>query len=255
MSPPKDVPIIDVSPIVSSPVFPSPSAEQREVGRKIVDAFRIFGAAHFIGHGISQIVQTELLQSTQEFFSQPEEAKLALHVKNGGVAWRGYLPYGGEGTHGSVDQKEGIYFGPEHPDSHPQAGLPLHGKNQFPDASIPGMRPAVLQYINDVTELGKSISDALSLGLGLEGNFMRENYLQQEPLVFFRAWKYETREQQGNEESWGIGAHSGASRQKSYSFAGSHPSSIRFRIFDDPQTDFSWAAGTRVIHRTMFLLT
>ena len=57
------------------------------------------------------------------------------------------MPLGGEGTRGRVDHKEGIYFGPEHPEGHPHAGLPLHGRNQFPDeASVPGMRETVLQY-------------------------------------------------------------------------------------------------------------
>lgn len=210
MSSDNDIPLIDISALVSSPLAPSPSAEQIEVARKIYDAFHTSGFIQITGHGISENLQKNLLQSTEQFFAQPEEAKLALHVKNGGVAWRGYMPYGGEGTRGRVDQKDGMYFGPEHPDDHPQAGLPLHGKNQFPDATVPEMRPAVLRYIEEVTEMGKTISDALSLALGLDGHFIRDNYLQAEPVVFFRAWKYERRvEEQSNGESWGIGEHSG----------------------------------------------
>lgn len=35
------------------------------------------------------------------------------------------MPRGGEATHGFTDHKEGMYFGPEHEDSHHHAGLPL----------------------------------------------------------------------------------------------------------------------------------
>ncbi|KAF9468448.1 hypothetical protein BDZ94DRAFT_1184148 [Collybia nuda] len=202
------IPVIDISPFASSPLSTSPSAEQIEVANKIYEAFHSSGFIQIIGHGISEDLQNKLLQSTEQFFARPEEEKMVLHVKNGGVAWRGYMPYGGEGTRGRVDQKEGIYFGPEHPDDHPQIGLPLHGKNQFPDATVPEMRPAVLQYIKEVSEMGKTISDALSLALGMDGHFIRDNYLQAEPLVFFRAWKYKRVEDDSEGGVWGIGEHS-----------------------------------------------
>lgn len=56
-------------------------------------------------------MQESLVKSTHALFDLPLEDRLALHVKNGGVAWRGYMPHGGEGTHGRVDQKEGFYLG------------------------------------------------------------------------------------------------------------------------------------------------
>src|SRR6202008_530350 len=107
--------------------------------------------------------------------------KLALHVRKAGVAWRGYMPLGGEHTHGKLDHKEGMYFGPEQSADHPQAGMPLHGKNQFPDDALPDMRATVLTYIDQVTDLGKTICDAISLSLGLDGQFIRGHYLQPEP--------------------------------------------------------------------------
>jgi isopenicillin N synthase-like dioxygenase len=38
------------------------------------------------------------------------------------VTWtsRGYMPMGGERTHGSVDHKEGLYLGPDHGPNHPR---------------------------------------------------------------------------------------------------------------------------------------
>jgi isopenicillin N synthase-like dioxygenase len=119
-------------------------------------------------------------------------------------------PYGGEGTRGYVDQKSGIYFGPEYPSDHPQAGLPLHGKNQFPDARIPEMRHAVLEYIQEVLRLGDTICAAISVSMGFEPAFFKEKYLKEEPVAFFRSWKYQLGEEaELDGPMWGIGEHSG----------------------------------------------
>jgi isopenicillin N synthase-like dioxygenase len=203
------IPVIDISPFLASPIA-SPSAEALKVAHDINKAFSTWGFCQITGHKVSTNIQKDLVRHTKDFFAQPEALKLALHVKNGGVAWRGYMPQGGEGTHGNVDQKAGMYFGPEHPSDHPQSGLPLHGKNQFPDATVPGMRPAVLQYIEQVTELGKAVCDALSLSFQLDGHFIRDKYLQPEPVAFFRTWKYAlSAEVPEGQQAWGIGEHSG----------------------------------------------
>lgn len=214
------IPVIDITPLLSSPLSPSPTNEAMKVSRYIYDACSTWGFFQITGHNVSVDVQRDLVQCTKDFFAQTEEQKLALHVQNGGVAWRGYMPHGGEGTHGRLDQKSGMYFGPEHPDDHPQAGLPLHGNNQFPDETIPAMRPAVIEYIKQVTELGKTISDALSLSLGLDGNFIRDNYFQPEPVAFFRAWKYSLGPEVPEGEAWGIGEHSGTLNYRLYKSTG-----------------------------------
>ncbi|GBE87209.1 hypothetical protein SCP_1004560 [Sparassis crispa] len=119
------------------------------------------------------------------------------------------MPLGGEGTHGRVDRKEGMYFGPEHPDDHRHTGMPLHGKNQFPDATIPAMRPTILQYIDEIVALGTLVCAAMSISLGLDAHCIRDNYLLPEPVALFRAFKYSPRsESQTNGEVWGIGEHS-----------------------------------------------
>ncbi|KAJ7104545.1 hypothetical protein C8R43DRAFT_1140983 [Mycena crocata] len=162
-------------------------------------------------HPVSDELQSSLLTSAQMFFALPDADKLALDVRNGGVAWRGYMPLGGEGTHGRVDRKEGIYFGPEHADNHPLVGMPLHGQNQFPsEAQVPSMRKAVLEYIAAVTQVGIAVVAGLSLGLGLEAGYLQERLLKPEPVALFRCFKYATLESVGGEEPvFGIGEHSG----------------------------------------------
>lgn len=141
------------------------------------DAFTTWGFCQIVGHNVSPALRSALLANARTFFDLPLDEKMEFHVKKGGVAWRGYMPQGGEGTHGRIDQKEGIYAGPEHPDTHPQTGLPLHGKNQFPDKTIPQMRNVVLEYIEKVSELGKVVCDAISMSLGMDRNFVRDNFL------------------------------------------------------------------------------
>lgn len=116
-------------------------------------------------------------------------------------------PWGGEGTKGRTDQKEGFYGGPElrSTDEHPLKGLPTYGENQFPDDDVPEMRKFVLEYIDKVTELGLTISDAMSVGLGLEKGEVRRRFLEPEPVQLFRAFKYSARE---GVHSNGIGEHS-----------------------------------------------
>jgi isopenicillin N synthase-like dioxygenase len=142
-----------------------------------------------------------------KFFSLSPQKKEVLHLKNGGWAWRGYMPWGGEGTKGSTDQKEGFYGGPElkFEDEHPLKGMPTYGENQFPDEDVPEMRKLVLEYIEKVTKLGLMISDAMSVGLGLEKGEVRRRVLEPEPIQLFRSFKYSARE---GVESCGIGEHS-----------------------------------------------
>jgi isopenicillin N synthase-like dioxygenase len=117
------------------------------------------------------------------------------------------MPWGGEGTKGNTDQKEGFYGGPEltFTDEHPLKGMPTYGKNQFPDEHVPEMRTLVLEYIRKITELGLVISDAMSVGMGLEKGELRRRFLDPEPIQLFRAFKYSARE---GVDSCGIGEHS-----------------------------------------------
>lgn len=107
------------------------------------------------------------------------------NVRDGGVAWRGYMLLGGEHTHGCVNWKEELYVGPKHANGHSLTSLPLHSKNQFPNKLLPGMRPAVLEYVNEVVELEHTLTNVFSLGLGLNENELRKLWLNLEPVVLF----------------------------------------------------------------------
>jgi isopenicillin N synthase-like dioxygenase len=121
------IPIIDISPFRSNQPSKgnSPSEECTQTAREIYSAFSQWGFCLIKNHGIPEDLRNQFFQAPEEFFILPDERKIELHVQKGGVAWRGFMPRGGEATHGFTDHKEGMYFGPEHQDSHHHAGLPL----------------------------------------------------------------------------------------------------------------------------------
>ncbi|KIM26518.1 hypothetical protein M408DRAFT_330495 [Serendipita vermifera MAFF 305830] len=70
------------------------------------------------------------------------------------------------------------------------------------------MRPAMLSYIDQVTNLGKCLSDEVSLSLGLDVNYMREKFLSPEPVAIVRCFKYYAPENVPNGKPvWDIGEH------------------------------------------------
>jgi isopenicillin N synthase-like dioxygenase len=200
------VPVIDSTPLFASDSFSSP--ESLATVSQIHSAFSTWGIFILTGtNSIPPSLTNSLRTALSKFFSLTPQKKEELHLRNGGWAWRGYMPWGGEGTKGSTDQKEGFYGGPElnRNDDHPLKGMPTYGENQFPDEDVPEMRKLVLEYIEKVTELGLAISDAMSVGLGLEKGEVRKRVLEPEPIQLFRAFKYSGRE---GVESCGIGEHS-----------------------------------------------
>lgn len=202
------IPVIDVSPLFTpSETLTSPAV--REAIAQIHSAFSTWGVFILTGtHTIPPHLTASLRAALYAFFSLTPEKKEQIHLRKGGWAWRGYMPWGGEGSAGNVDQKEGFHGGPEFRpgvDDEALAGLPTYGRNQFPDADVPELRGLVLEYIDRVTELGLALGDIVSVGLGLGERHVREELLSPQPVQLFRAFRYSGREGVG---SCGIGEHS-----------------------------------------------
>jgi isopenicillin N synthase-like dioxygenase len=120
-----------------------------EIGR----ACRDLGFFYATGHGIGADTLTALEHSSRRFFALPEARKMEIAMARGGRAWRGYFPVGGELTSGKPDLKQGLYFGEElgEDDARVVAGLPLHGRNLFPE-DVPELKPAVLRFMREATD-------------------------------------------------------------------------------------------------------
>jgi isopenicillin N synthase-like dioxygenase len=196
------VPIIDISALISR------SDERYFVASQIKQACRECGFFYIVGHGVDEGLQQRLEKLSRQFFAQNLETKMKIRMACGGKAWRGYFPVGGELTSGKPDLKEGIYFGAELGEEHPQvqAGTPMHGSNLFP-LNIPQLRETVLEYMQAMTQLGHTLMAGIALSLGLEESYFADRYTC-DPLILFRIFNYPPDSSLSDgTKSWGVGEH------------------------------------------------
>ncbi len=195
------IPIIDLAPFLNG--------RSRDVVNEIRDACAEYGFFCIRNHGVSLELQARLEKLSHEFFALPESQKLSISMNQGGRAWRGFFPVGGELTSGKPDLKEGLYIGEELEPTDPRVarGWPLHGANLFPDSAIPQLRATVLEYTSQLTDLSHTIMEAISLGLDQEADFFHRQYTAR-PTPLFRIFHYPPITAE-NESSfpWGVGEH------------------------------------------------
>jgi isopenicillin N synthase-like dioxygenase len=181
------LPVIDIS---------DPDA----VAGEIEQACRDSGFFYVTGHGVPAALRADLDARAREFFALPGSAKAEIEMSRGGRAWRGWFPVGGELTSGAADLKEGLYFGTELPAGQP---LPLHGPNLFP-RQVPGLRPAVLSYVERMTAVGQQVLRGIARSLGLDAEYFAAGYTAS-PTVLFRIFHYPPAP--ADAPGWGVGEH------------------------------------------------
>jgi isopenicillin N synthase-like dioxygenase len=193
------LPVIDVAPLLDG----GQVASRSRVAGQIEAACRAHGFFYVTGHGVAPELLDRLAAASRRFFALPAEAKLEIAMEHGGPAWRGYFPLGAELTSGRPDLKEGLYFGAELTDDDPRvrAGLPLHGRNLFP-RQVPELRPAVLAYLRDLTELGQAVLRGVAMSLGLAAEYFATGYTR-DPTILFRVFHYPP----SAAGDWGVGEH------------------------------------------------
>ncbi len=158
------------------------------------------------GHDVDRQLFDDLEAASRHFFALPLEEKAAIAMANGGAAWRGWFPPGGELTSGVPDGKEGIYFGAELDADHPQvaAHTPLHGANLFP-VEPAALRALVLRVLDELTALGHRLLELVAAGLGLDRDWFRRT-VTADPTVLFRIFHYPAVGQVPG-ASWGVQEH------------------------------------------------
>ena len=200
------LPVIDVSALVSE----NPTEENlKKVAQAISDACQNWGFFYIINHGVSEKLQEQLETLSKQFFALPEDVKMKIPMSNGGRAWRGFFPVGGELTSGKPDLKEGLYLGTELPSSDPrvQEGLPLHGPNLWPE-EIPELKTVVLEWLAVMEKLARAVMKGIALSLDLAADYFEKNYLE-DPTCLFRIFNYppDVDANQQGEPRWGVGEH------------------------------------------------
>jgi isopenicillin N synthase-like dioxygenase len=197
------LPIIDISPHRRA-------SEPAALAREIDTACRDTGFFYVVGHGVSPALQARVESLAREFFALPESEKAQVAMVRAGRGWRGWFPVGGELTSGAPDMKEGVYFGEEIPPDDPRvvAGTPLHGPNLFPDRPA-GLRAAVLEYIDALTDVGHALLASISRALDLDERWFDRN-LTADPIVLFRIFHYPPLARdatEGKAGQWSVGEH------------------------------------------------
>jgi len=198
------LPVIDMSAL-----FEADPAARLAVADGIAAACEAHGFFYLIGHRIGADVLAELEAESRRFFALPHETKMAIAMANGGRAWRGFFPVGGELTSGRPDMKEGLYLGTDLPSDHPRvtAGAPMHGANLWP-AQVPGLKGAATAYMDGATRAAAKLMEGVSLSLGLDDGYFAREYTG-EPTILFRIFHYPATRPSGAEyaQSWGVGEH------------------------------------------------
>ncbi|HSK97344.1 MAG TPA: 2-oxoglutarate and iron-dependent oxygenase domain-containing protein [Euzebyales bacterium] len=195
------LPVIDVSALRED----TPPDRLAAEARQIEAACRDSGFFYVTGHGVPTALIDRLDAASRAFFDLPHEDKMEIAMERGGRAWRGYFPVGAELTSGRPDLKEGLYFGAELPDDHPRvrAGMPLHGRNLFP-RQVPDLRPAVLEYLDELTGVAQAVLRGVAVSLGLDADYFAAGYTA-DPTILFRIFHYPP--SPPADDVWGVGEH------------------------------------------------
>ena len=150
------------------------------------------GFLQLTGYGATPGQIGELTAAAARFFALPLEQRLRLDNRLS-PHFRGYTRLGHEITAGRADAREQIDFAPE------QAPVPrelwdapyrlLEGPNQWPDDTVPELRPLVEQWAGLLSAVGLELTRAIAMALALpEDHF--DQYFAHNPHWFGKLIHY-----------------------------------------------------------------
>ncbi len=161
------IPVIDFSDFTDTTSRPKIAAE-------IDTACRAAGFFCLYNHGLSQTIIDTCFDAAAAFFALPEAEKEKISITKSSCH-RGWYRIGEEvldpiGNHAG-DLKEGLKIGFDCPPDHPrmQAGIALHGPNQWPE--IEGWQAVMQRTYAACSDLSRQIMQAMALGLALPVDF------------------------------------------------------------------------------------
>ena len=190
------VPVLDLTSLLEG-------RDTTSLVRRLSDACRSTAFFYVRNHGIPDSVIEGALDASKRFFEQPLEQRLSTLKDR---FHRGYLPTGTTHFPGRApDLKDSFDIGIDLPTSHPhvQAGLPLHGPNQWP--ALPGFKQATELYFEHVRALGMKLLVLFARSLSLEDDFFVRCY--RAPTVLMRLMHYPPQREAEDSNSIGATAH------------------------------------------------
>jgi len=201
----------DVLPVIDfQPFLRGDEVARYGVAQAIDRASREVGFFYLTQHGISPSLIERAFDQARRFFALPLESKREIAIECSSCH-RGYFALGGEnldpasqGPRG--DYKEGIKIGRDLSPTHPlvQAGLPLHGPNQWP-AELPAWRETMQAYFDACQQLGQSLMQAFALALSLPEDYFAP--CLSEPMATLGPLHYPPQSEPVSRYRLGAGAH------------------------------------------------
>lgn len=170
------IPIIDFS-----ACFAGAAAALAPLARQVKEACEQVGFFYIAGHGVAPDVVARAFAASRRFHALPLADKLALRLNENNI---GYLPVNASVQGASTVHKatkpnfnESFFIshdrGPDHPDV--RAGLPLRGRNQWPER-LPDIRPDMVAYFKTLTALGERMLPVFATALGLKPDWFTPHF-------------------------------------------------------------------------------
>src|SRR5262245_62018517 len=201
----KAIPIIDVG-----GAFGGEPGALEIAARDVRDASERVGFFYLAGHGVPDDVIAGAFQASRDFHAMPAEVKRTLAINENNI---GYL-----GVNESIQASSTVHKatrpnynesffishdrGPDHPDV--VAGVPLRGRNQWPDGHA-AMRAAMVRYFKTMERLGERTLPILARALDLPVEYFAPAF-RDEAHINLRFLHYPPQEG-GDDEQFGQGPH------------------------------------------------
>jgi isopenicillin N synthase-like dioxygenase len=199
------IPVIDFG-----PAFRGEPGGLETVARAVRDASERVGFFYLAGHGVPPAVIDDAFAASREFHAMPLEAKRRLAINENNI---GYMGVNESMQRASTVHRatrpnfnESFFISHDRSAGHPDvlAGLPLRGRNQWPDGHD-GMRTAMVRYFKTLEAVGERMLPALARALDMPADFFRPHF-ENEAHVNLRFLHYPPQETD-DDEQFGQGPH------------------------------------------------
>ncbi|HVB17703.1 MAG TPA: 2-oxoglutarate and iron-dependent oxygenase domain-containing protein [Stellaceae bacterium] len=165
------IPVIDFGPYFAGEPG-ALGALASEVGRACEEV----GFCYAAGHGVDEAVIDAAFAAARRFHALPLDEKLALRLNQNNI---GYLPMnasvqGASTVHKATrpNQNESFFISHDRGADHPEvvAGLPLRGRNQWPQ-SLPDIRAPMVTYFKTLGAMCDRMLPAFAVALDMPADF------------------------------------------------------------------------------------
>jgi isopenicillin N synthase-like dioxygenase len=200
------------APAIEIPVIDLAVGDEESQALEVRNACMRVGFFYLTNHGVPEERIDATFDAIKAFFSLPEELKHSVHMDANNRGWNPlYEEILDPSFQKKGDTKEGYYIGREIEPGSVESNMPLHGPNQWPDETLPGLtawRETMLSYYNSVTGLAMKLLPLLALALRLpRDTFLRPGFFDR-PVALLRPLHYTSEVSTVESGILACGAHS-----------------------------------------------